>query len=102
MKIRDRSTLNLFDDARMDSRPPIRVWVDPDEPTGDSFAGGGGAKLGIEQAYAELGLERRAQEIIASNGGVGHTRAAADANQRAAGLTDAVDALRAGTWKEQS
>lgn len=67
MKIRDRSTLDLFDDARIDSRIPLRVWVDPDDPNGDNFAGGGGAKLGIEQAYAELGLERRATDVAVNH-----------------------------------
>lgn len=67
MKIRDRSTLNLFDDSRIDSRIPLRVWVDPDDPNGDNFAGGGGAKLGIEQAYAELGLERRATDVAVNH-----------------------------------
>lgn len=43
-------------------------------------------------------LESRAAAILAANSG--HTRAAHDAQHRAAGLTDAVDALRAGTWKE--
>lgn len=40
-------------------------------------------------------LERRATEILAPN------RHCIEAQHRAAGLTDAIDALRAGTWKEQ-
>lgn len=67
MKIRDRSTLNLFDSVRSDATAPIRVWVDPDEPTGDNFAGGGGAKLGIVQAFEELKLERRAQDVAVNH-----------------------------------
>lgn len=71
MKIRDRSTLSLFD-ARHDitraaNPPAIRVWVDPDEPDGDSFAGGGGAKLGIKQAYERLGIQRRAPGIAVNH-----------------------------------
>lgn len=44
-------------------------------------------------------LERRADEIVEKAGGGTYTRAMADADHRAAGLTDAVDALRAGTWR---
>lgn len=50
-----RSQLQLFDATRA----PLTVWVDPDEPDGDSFAGGGGARCGLKQAYADLGLIRR-------------------------------------------
>lgn len=44
-------------------------------------------------------LERRATAIVEAAGGGTYTRAMADADQRAAGLTDAVDSLRAGTWR---
>lgn len=68
MKIRDRSTLSLFDSRHSNAdRAPTRVWIDPDEPDGDSFAGGGGARLGIKNAYIRLGLERRARGIAVNH-----------------------------------
>lgn len=68
MKIRDRSTLDLFDSMRSNAdRAPLAVWIDPDEPNGDSFAGGGGAKLGIANAFANRGLERRAQDVAVNH-----------------------------------
>lgn len=68
MKIRDRSTLSLFDSMRTNAdRAPSTVWVDPDDPNGDSFAGGGGAKLGITNAYKKRGLERRAQDVAVNH-----------------------------------
>lgn len=59
-----RSQLHLFRDEP--DPAPLRVWVDPDEPDADNFAGGGGASLGIRQAYQEIGIERRAP-VIAVN-----------------------------------
>lgn len=68
MKIRDRSTLSLFDSMHTNAdRAPITVWVDPDDPNGDSFAGGGGAKLGITNAYEKRGLVRRAQDVAVNH-----------------------------------
>lgn len=68
MKIRDRSTLDLFDSMKSNAdRAPITVWIDPDEPNGDSFAGGGGAKLGIANAYEKRGLVRRAKDVAVNH-----------------------------------
>lgn len=68
MKLRDRHTLSLFDSRHSNAdRAPIRVWVDPDDPNGDNFAGGGGAKLGITNAFVKLGLERRAQDVAVNH-----------------------------------
>ncbi len=67
MKIRDRSTLSLFDDRHFDARPTFRAWVDPNEPDADSFAGGGGASLGVARAYERLGLERSAGRVAVNH-----------------------------------
>jgi DNA (cytosine-5)-methyltransferase 1 len=64
MKIRGQ--LNMFS-AREEARPPLTVWVDPDEPDADNFSGGGGARLGIKQAYQDLGIERRAPGIAVNH-----------------------------------
>lgn len=68
MKIRDRSTLALFDSRHSNAdRAPIAVWIDPDEPDGDNFAGGGGAKLGIKNAYETRGILRRAPGVAVNH-----------------------------------
>jgi DNA (cytosine-5)-methyltransferase 1 len=69
MKIRPQAQLNLFWSGENDNtdRAPLKIWVDPDEPDADNFAGGGGASLGIRQAYEELGIERRAETIAVNH-----------------------------------
>lgn len=69
MRIRDRSTLDLFDSRHSNAgRSTVAAWLDPDEPIADNFAGGGGAKLGIEQALAELGItDRRAIDVAVNH-----------------------------------
>lgn len=69
MKIRDRSTLSLFDSRHSNAdRSTVAAWLDPEEPIADNFAGGGGAKLGIEQALAELGItDRRAIDVAVNH-----------------------------------
>lgn len=43
------------------------IYVDPNEPDGDNFAGGGGAKLGIKQAYQRLGIARQARGVAVNH-----------------------------------
>lgn len=68
MKIRDQQ-LQLFRSSANDNtdRAQLTIWIDPDEPDADNFAGGGGARLGIKQAYQELGIERRAPGIAVNH-----------------------------------
>lgn len=66
MKVRGQ--LQLFrGTADNADRVPLRVWIDPDEPDGDNFAGGGGARLGLKQAYEELGIVRRGPSIAVNH-----------------------------------
>lgn len=44
-------------------------------------------------------LEQRAQAILKATSGGGYTRESADTQHRAAGLTDAADALRSDSWR---
>lgn len=60
MKLRTSATLSL---PLPSARSTVTAWVDPDEPDADSFAGGGGASLGIRRAYERLGIERRAESV---------------------------------------
>ncbi len=67
--IRDRSTLSLFDSRHSNAgRAPLRVWIDPDEPFADNFAGGGGVRVAITAALAKLGItDRRAQDVAVNH-----------------------------------
>lgn len=61
MKVRPQ--LQLFNA----DRAPLTIWIDPDEPDGDNFAGGGGARCGLKQAYADLGIVRRGESIAVNH-----------------------------------
>lgn len=67
MKVRDQLSLFRASSNDNEERTRLKVWIDPDEPDADSFAGGGGARLGIKQAYQELGIERRAPGIAVNH-----------------------------------
>lgn len=67
MKLRPPNpTLSLFNSVH-EQQPQLRVWLDPSEPIGDNFAGGGGVRVAVDDALAELGITEREAIDVAVN-----------------------------------